>query len=232
MNNAAPRPMPFAIMRNAHEALRSSIRLQEKFLQSGDLAKFRAEWRAYVRARAVHMAMEDDAMFDLLDGVSNGAISSSGLPEEHDEIRRLTQALEANLASENAEGLRTQWATWRDSQLRHMEHEEQVMNPLVRHTADTPAGIARVVHERLINPCEDLPDFDWYIGWVVGMLSDHGSTEQPPNVATRVFAWALQHVCSPAQWSRLCPIVEKNCPPEIWSEMTSGFGLDDPGKIT
>ena len=63
-----PRPMPFAIMRNAHEALRASIRLQDQKLDAGDVAAFAGEWRTFQRALAVHMAMEDDFMFGLLDG--------------------------------------------------------------------------------------------------------------------------------------------------------------------
>src|SRR5262245_65280224 len=69
-NPEQPRPMPFAIMRNAHEALRASIRLQEQSLAAGDTAAFREEWQRFQRALAVHMAMEDDSMFELLDSVS------------------------------------------------------------------------------------------------------------------------------------------------------------------
>jgi hypothetical protein len=63
------------------------------------------------------------------------------------------------------------------------------------------------------------------------MLSERGSAEQPANVATRVFAWGLQHACSRAQWNRLRPIVERNCTPAIWAELTAKFGLDGDGPI-
>src|SRR5687768_9410219 len=52
-----PKPMPFAIMRNAHEALRASIRLQGEALESGDTRAFADEWRRLRRGLAVHMAM-------------------------------------------------------------------------------------------------------------------------------------------------------------------------------
>ena len=39
--------MPFAIMRNTHEALRASIRLQEQKLETGDGAAFREEWQQF-----------------------------------------------------------------------------------------------------------------------------------------------------------------------------------------
>jgi hypothetical protein len=91
--------------------------------------------------------------------------------------------------------------------------------------------MARVVHDRLLAPSESLTNFDWYIGWVVKLLSEHGSAEHPPNVATRVFAWALQYDCTPDEWNRLRPVVKQNCTPEIWTEMASEFGLNDEGKI-
>lgn len=106
------------------------------------------------------------------------------------------------------------------------------MMPLTMKTAPTPEARARIVHDRLLTPSESLPYFDWYIGWVVQNLSQHGSAAQPPNVATRVFAWGLQHACSPDQWRRLRPVVEHNCTPAIWAELATKFGLDGEGPIT
>ena len=226
-----PKPMPFAIMRNAHEALRASIRIQEHALDSGDTAAFRAEWRTLTRAIAVHMAMEDDAVFGLLDEVGAGAITAANLPHEHVEDARLAAAVDATLGSDDVSALRSAWSVWKDDHLHHLAHEEAVMVPLTMKTAPTPEARARVVHERVLLPSERLPDFDWYIGWVVRMLSEHGSIEQPANVATRVFAWGLQHACSPAQWHRLRPIVQSNCSPAIWAELTNRFGLAGDGPI-
>jgi hypothetical protein len=223
--------MPFAIMRNAHEALRASIRLQEQKLDAGDVPTFREEWQTFQRALAVHMAMEDDFMFDLLDSISAAAITSAKIPAEHVEDMRLAAAVDAALKGADASALRAAWSAWKEDHLHHLTHEEEVMMPLTMKTAATPEARARVVHDRLLGPSEKLPNFDWYIGWVVRMLSRHGSAGQPANVATRVFAWGLQHACSPSQWSRLRPVVERNCTPEIWAELTSKFGLDRDGPI-
>lgn len=223
--------MPFAIMRNAHEALRASIRLQGQALDAGDVATFGNEWQTFRRALAVHMAMEDDAMFGLLDGVGNGAISSAKLPEEHAEDSRLAAAVDTALAAANITAVQTAWSAWKDGHLHHLTHEEVVMMPLTTKTAATSEARARVVHDRLLGPGERLPDFDWYVGWVVSMLSQHGSAGQPPNVATRVFAWGLQHACSPSQWNRLRLVVERNCTPAIWAELTAKFALDGDGPI-
>ena len=223
--------MPFAIMRNAHEALRASIRIQEQRLEAADLAAFREEWQAFQRALAVHMAMEDNSMFDLLDGVSGGAISAAKLPQEHREDSRLAAAVDAAMRAGDRTVLHAAWSAWKEDHLHHLAHEEDVMMPLTMQTAATPEARARIVHDRLLVPGESLPNFDWFIGWVVSMLSQHGSGAQPANVATRVFAWGLQHACSPSQWERLRPIVERNCTPAIWAELTSKFGLNGAGPI-
>lgn len=226
-----PKPMPFAIMRNSHEALRASIRLQEQQLEADDVAALREEWRTFQKALAVHMAMEDDAMFALLDEVGAGAITAAALPAEHAQDRRLAAGVDAALAGGETGAVRSAWAAWKEDHLHHLAHEEEVMMPLTVKTAATPEARARIVHERLLKPGERLPHFDWYIGWVVGMLSQHGSAAQPAPVATRVFAWGLQHACSPSQWSRLRPIVRSNCTPAIWEDLRTKFGLDGDGPI-
>jgi hypothetical protein len=228
----APRPMPFAIMRNAHEALRASIQLQRAALETGARTAFAEEWRRLQRALAVHMAMEDRSMFALLDAVSAGACTGAGLPAEHADDVRLAAAVDAALADTDVAALQHAWAAWRDEHLHHLEHEEAVMMPLTMKTAPTPEGRARIVHERLLTPSAELADFDWFVGWVVEMLSRHGSTAQPAAAATRVFAWGLQHACTPEQWRRFRPIVERSCPPAMWDELVRGYGLDADGKIT
>jgi hypothetical protein len=43
-SSGPPRPMPFAIMRNAHEALRANIRPMERHLEGADIVRFGEEW--------------------------------------------------------------------------------------------------------------------------------------------------------------------------------------------
>jgi hypothetical protein len=228
----APKAMPFAVMRNSHEALRASIQQQEKMLEVGDVPAFTREWRDFQRALFVHMAMEDNSMFGLLDEVSSGAISAAKLPSEHVEDTRLAAAVDAGLTSNDVGQLRAAWSTWMIDHLHHLAHEEEVMMPLTMKTGPTPEARARIVHERLLSPSESLPNFDWYIGWVVRKLSDHGSSGQPASVAVRVFVWGLQHACSPSQWTRLHPVVKAQCAGAIWSEIAPKFDLDGPGKVS
>ena len=226
----APRPMSFAILRNAHEAFRTGIRLQEQALNLGDIFAFRAEWRAFQRALAVHVAMEE-RLFVLLDDIGAGAIGAACLAEEHIVDERVASRVDAALAAGNPAALRGAWTVWKALQLRHLAHEEEIVTPLTMKTGTTPEARGRVVHEWLITPTEHLPNFDWAIGWVVQLLSEYGSTSQPPEVATRIFACGLQNACSRSQWRRLRPIVQRHCTPSLWAGMESRFGLDGEGAI-
>src|SRR5215470_9571084 len=111
-NAEAPKPMPFAIMRNSHEALRASIRLQQQHLETGDVAALREEWQTFQRALGIHMAMEDQSMFGLLDEVGGGAISAARLPEEHAEDVRLAGAVDAALRDSDSGALKKAWSEW------------------------------------------------------------------------------------------------------------------------
>ncbi|GAA0741403.1 hypothetical protein GCM10009107_03930 [Ideonella azotifigens] len=223
--------MSFAILRNTHEAFRTSIRLQHEALKLGDSASFATEWRDLQRALAVHVAMEDHTMFALLDEVGAGAITAAHLPDEHQEEARFAARVDAALAAGSPALLYGTWAAWREVHLGHLLHEEAVVTPLTMQAAPTPKARGRVVHERVIVPTEQLPDFDWSVGWVTRHLAEFGSTSQPPVVATRVFAWGLQNACSRSQWRRLRPVVQRNCPPVLWAEMASQFGLEGEGAI-
>lgn len=226
----APKPMPFAVMRNAHEALRASITLQGRALDAGDRDAFRDEWGRFGRALAVHMAMEDRAMFALLDEVGGGAVSQAALPDEHLRDTELARAVDAALTGGPTD-LRAAWDTWRADHLHHLEHEEQVMMPLTMKTAPTPDGRARVFQDRVLRPSLALPDLDWYLGWVVSMLARHGSAGQPGHVAVRAFAWGLQAASTRDQWDRFRPIVREHATPPIWDELVQKFGLDGPGMV-
>lgn len=146
-------------------------------------------------------------------------------------MERFASRVDPALAAGSPDLLCGSWAAWKDVHLWHLAHEEEIVTPLTMKTAPTPQARGRIVHERIITPAESLPDFDWSIGWVVRLLSEFGSTAQPPEVATRVFAWGLQNACSRNQWLRLRPIVQRNCTPAIWVELATTFGLDGEGAI-
>lgn len=230
MNTQAqtPKPMSFAILRNTHEVFRSSISLMSGMLEKGALDEFRQEWRNYQRCRKTHLAMEDNAVFPLLDEVGGGAISEAGLAQEHS--ADLANAERVDNAS-TPEDTKQAFETWKKFQLDHLAHEEQVMSPLTMKTAATPEGRGRVVHETLVLPALEHGDFEWYLAFVIERLTTYGTANQPPGVAVRVFAWGLQYASTPGEWTRWKKIIRDNTSKEIWEEMVMQFQVDGEGKI-
>lgn len=230
MNKSAqsPQPMAFAILRNTHEVLRSSISLMNDLIEKGALEEFRQEFADFRRCRRTHAAMEDGAVFPLLDELSDGAITEAGLAREHEEddfnARKVEQA-------ESGEELAEAYETWKAHQLDHMAHEERVMGPLTMKTAPTPQGRGQIVQEHLVLPALEHGDFDWYLAFVIERLTAYGTAQQPPEVAVRVFAWGLQHAATPAQWASWKKIVQDSTSAEIWRMMVEQFQIDADGKI-
>eukprot|EP00162_Nutomonas_longa_P012928 comp21332_c0_seq1/m.45846 comp21332_c0_seq1/g.45846 ORF comp21332_c0_seq1/g.45846 comp21332_c0_seq1/m.45846 type:complete len:370 (-) comp21332_c0_seq1:52-1161(-) len=220
-----PKPMSFAVMRNSHEAMRAAIRVM------GDArdAEFPGKWAEYQCALAVHAASEDLAMFPLLNTISAG--SCDPFAEEHQKDQALATAVDAAIASGNIDTVSAAFEAWKSYHLQHMTHEEKVMMPLTMKTGETPEQRSRVFHDAILSHMMTIPNFPWYIEWCMSFLSRFGSSEQPAAVAARVFAWGLQHACSPSQWGMLLPAVQRGSTPEIWTELVSKWGIDGPGKI-
>jgi len=222
-----PKPMSFAILRNTHEVLRKSITLMREYLDKGTLGEFRQEWGNFRRCRSSHTAMEEGAVFSLLDEVSGGVITEAGLMQEHIDDEANAQLVEqATTADEVARA----FEVWRSHQLDHMAHEEKVMGPITMKTAPTPEGRGQVVQEHLVLPALAHGDFEWYLAFVIERLTSYGTAQQPPNVAVRVFAWGLQHASTPTQWAQWKKIVKDNTSIEIWQEMVEQFQIDSEGK--
>ena len=223
-----PQPMSFAILRNTHEVFRKSIALMGEFLDKGTLGEFRQGWANFRRCRATHLAMEENAVFSLLDEVGGGAITEAGLGQEHVEDFENAKLVEQAATSDE---VARAFVVWKKHQLAHLAHEERVMGPLTMKTAPTPAGRGHVVQERLVLPAIAHGDFDWYLAFVIERLTAYGTAEQSPNIAVRVFAWGLQYASTPGQWNEWKKIVQKNTSDEIWLEMVEEFQIDGDGKI-
>ena len=223
-----PQPMSFAILRNTHEVFRSSIELMSALLDKGALDKFRQEWQNFQRCRKTHLAMEEDAIFSLLDEVGDGAITEAGLGQEHVDDLANAELVSQAMTADDVEPV---FNTWKVHQLNHLAHEERVMGPLTMKTAPTPVARGQVVHDTLLPPAIEHGDFDWFLGFVVERLTAYGTSNQEPAVAVRVFVWGLQYAADAGQWEKWKPIVRDNTSDEIWSDMVKNFQIDGDGKI-
>lgn len=222
---AAPSPvMSWAVLRNSHEAIRHAL----ASLADTASPPFASVWAEYVRFIRVHSEIEDHAVFPYLNSIQAGSCSS--LAGEHERDVDLARAVDDAFAAERvAEAERlTRVSAYREFMLAHLAAEEKIMMPLTQRSGATPAERSMAFFVNVLAVTHAVQDFDWSLGWVIGLLSRKGSTEQPPLVATRVWAVGLVHACPPGLWGRLKPTLRDACAAEIWEAIPE---LEGPGLL-
>ncbi|WP_284617645.1 hemerythrin domain-containing protein [Aquabacterium humicola] len=209
-----------AVMRNYHEVLRNDLaRVLAPLAGAGDTTAFATAWRAYVDAIDVHAAMEDGVegagggITALLDQVFDGAAGAALFRAEHAHEHRLQAAVSRAIDTGPA-ALREAFAAYRAAAEAHLQHEEDVMMPLV---ARLPAPKAPLFASWCVSAGIAHGGFEHFVAHGVQSLSRHGSTKNTPVGATRVFVQALKAVCKPDQWRRYLPIARAAAAPGIWA---------------
>ena len=213
-----------AVMRNYHEVLRNDLaKVLAPLAASGDLASFATAWDGYCAAIAVHAAMEDGvegagggsaAMLDhYFDGAAGASVFKEEHVHEHAKQRAVTLAV-----GEGPVALRAAFEAYRVAAEMHLQHEEDVMMPLVKRL---PGPKAPKFAQWCVSAGIAHGGFEHFIAHGVESLATHGSAKNPPAVAARVFVHALKTVCSPEQWAAYLPIARAAAPPAIWATIVA-----------
>jgi hypothetical protein len=214
-----------AVMRNYHEVLRNDLaKVLAPRAEAGDLAGVAVAWQAYVRAIAVHAAMEDGVagagggITTMLDQFFDGAVNAALFRAEHADEHELQAAVTRALPF-GAGALRDAWAAYRACAEAHLQHEEDIMMPLV---ARLPLeGKAALFAEWCVSAGVAHGGFDTFIAHGVASLATFGSTKNTPAGATRVFAQSLRAVTTPAHWAQLLPVVRNAAGPAVWAAVSA-----------
>ena len=213
-----------AVMRNYHEVLRNDLeKVLAPLVAAGNLAGFATAWDGYCAAIAVHAAMEDGvegagggsaAMLDFyFDGAAGASVFKAEHVHEHASQRAVTAA-----AGEGTLALRAAFDAYRVEAEAHMQHEEDVMVPLVMRL---PTPKAPKFAQWCVSAGIAHGGFEHFIAHGVESLATYGSGKNPPAVATRVWVHALKAVCSPEQWAAYLPIARAAAPPSIWASIVA-----------
>jgi hypothetical protein len=209
-----------AVMRNYHEVLRNDLaKVLAPLAEAGDVARFASAWMAYTKAIAVHAAMEDGVegagggSAAMLDHHFDGAAGAATFREEHVHEHAM-QAAVTRAIRDGAAPTRQAFAAYRAMAEAHLQHEEDIMMPLV---ARLPQPKAPLFAHWCVSAGIAQGDFDHFVTHGVASLAAHGSAKNTPVGATRVFVHALKTVCTPAQWARYQPLARRAAPPEVWA---------------
>jgi len=209
-----------AVMRNYHEVLRNDLaKVLAPLAAAGDVPGFASAWDAYCKAIAVHAAMEDGvegsgggstAMLDhYFDGAAGAAVFREEHVQEHAHQRVVTAAIGGGVAA-----LRAAFEAYRSAAEAHLQHEEDVMVPLV---IRLPQPKAPKFAQWCVSAGIAHGGFEHFVAHGAASLATHGSTKNPPAVAARVWLHALKAVCTPEQWAAYRPIARAATPAAVWA---------------
>jgi len=213
-----------AVMRNYHEVLRNDlVKVLAPLAAAGDVEGFARAWDDYRAAIAVHAAMEDGvegagggsaAMLDhYFDGAAGASVFKAEHAHEHASQRAVTAAL-----ADGPDALRSAFESYRGTAEAHLQHEEDVMVPLVMRL---PNPKAPKFAEWCVTAGVAHGGFEHFVAHGVGSLATHGSTRNAPAVATRVWLHALKAVCSPEQWAAYLPVARAAATPSVWAAVVA-----------
>lgn len=192
---------------------------------------FLEEWRDLQRALRMHMHMENNGFFQLLDSVGDSAVTEAGLGDEHTHDLKLQESVDLAISENNVATLKKTFQAWSDDHLAHLVHEEEVMMPIIPRTGRSCLEHGQVVHDRLLSAVDSQEEFDWTLGWIINKLMNAKSTEPPAEMMVRVFVWGLHYSADDEQWQRWLPIVRNNVPGNLYQQMVDNFQIHRPGRV-
>lgn len=205
-----------------HEVLRNDLEwVLTPLAVAGHLAEFAEAWGDYRAAVAVHTAMEDG-----LDGSGGGGIALlhhcfEGVAEclsFHEEHQRECEAQESvsKALGQGQADLDHAFSAYRQVAEDHLAHEDEVILPLVQRL--TPPS-ASLFSRWCVTAGVAGGGFEHFVAHGVASFAIHGSRENSPAKATRIFLHSLQAVCSPALWAVAQPTARAAAFGPIWHEV-------------
>lgn len=195
------------------------------------MSNFAEQWHDFQRALSVHMQIEDNGLFPLLDSVGNSAIADAGLRDEHSHDIKLQEAVDNAISKGDNSVVKQAFEAWRDDHLAHLTHEEDVMMPIIPNTGKNCIEHGQVVYQRLLSITDSIDEFDWALAWIIENLGRAQSINPPAEMMVRVFVWGLHYSADENQWQRWLPIVKANVSPTLYQQMVDNFRIDRAGRV-
>lgn len=221
-----PRPMPFAIARNAHESLRGALKDVKSAASAGDVATAKNEWSDFKRGLSTHMAMEDNGMFPFMDAKFDGVITSEKLGHEHSEDKKEQAEVDAAFSTGDVAKINAILEKFIADHEHHLKHEEDVLMPLTMKAGNSPAERGIAVNQNLLKPMLATGDFPFFLDWALKKLVKH-----KPAEAVRVFVWGLQYGSTAEEYASFLPVIKGAVPSDMFASLDKDFDLSGPGKV-
>ena len=193
--------------------------------------EFLNEWRNLQRALNMHMILENNGFFQLLDSVGNSAVSEAGLKDEHKHDVTLQENVDKAISEGDESALKQTFEMWSEDHIKHLIHEEEIMMPIIPKTGKNCVEHGLVINEHLFSAIESMDEFDWTLNWILEKLNRANNEGQPADVMVRVFVWGLHYCADNSQWQRWLPIVKNGVSQDLYQQLVNDFCIERPGRV-
>lgn len=217
-----PKPMIFAVQRNAHEVIRG---LMMGVGKSDDVASFRSNFKQFQAYMALHARTEDGGngckgLFAMLDERGDGLAMSAGLRDLHVNIDAAEKAIQDMTEDDGAEldALKTKWAEFEELNEAHLKKEEDIIMPQIMKMAKSGVNMKEIMREDVLAGVWDEANIEEFKEWVtisVRTLENYF----PKAPKARVWIHALMASCTPEQWRVFLPAVKAGLSEELYTSI-------------
>jgi hypothetical protein len=210
-----------AFLSDYHEVMRNDLAwVLTPLALGGHLAEFAEAWGDYQAAVIVHTAMKDGLEGSgngvaLLNHCFDGAAACLTFDQEHRRQYAAQESVSKALGLGQAD-LRHAFNAYRRVAEEHLAHEDAVILPLVQRLTSSSAAL---FSHWCISAGVANGGFEHFVAHGVASFAIHGSRENSPAKATRIFLHSLQAVCSPALWAVAQPTARAAAFGPIWHEV-------------
>jgi Hemerythrin HHE cation binding domain len=220
-----PKPMPMAIMRNAHEVIRGAVKDIQAALDMGDVEEAAAIYAELAFFSNQHMLMEEGVdggpkgLFQMMDDHADGVASKAGLRNQHPTITQLEKELEQHLiTSPDMQKAKQAWTKFATENEAHLIEEERVMMPCVMGMAKGGKPVKLYMKTYFLPVItNDDATMERFLKFGNRVLERHDGIEGKPRV--RVFDHAFWAVATPEQWNKWNVWIQESLSPPKYKQV-------------
>ncbi|CAB9502811.1 expressed unknown protein [Seminavis robusta] len=226
----APKPMPMAVMRNAHEVIRGAMDDIQESIDNGDFEAARAAWTQFNRFSDLHMKMEEGrkgsnakGLFAMVDEHADKAARKAGLRDHHMNLYELEEdVVDIFDKAPDIDRAREVYPIFRQENESHLKEEEDVLMPAIQKMIKSGVPVKKYIETDIIPLLlAKEGDMEFFIKFSNEVLIRHDNVDGKPRV--RVWNHALWSVATPEQWKEWDAWIKEVLPEGKYAEVDNAI---------
>lgn len=225
-SGGAPKPMPMAVMRNAHEVIRGAMKDIQGMLDKDDFESARTLWHQLHRYTDLHMAMEEGrkgcnarGIFRLVDEHADMAAKKGNLRHHHGTLYELEEdVVDIFEKAPDIDRAKDIFPIFLQENENHLKEEEDILMPAIQKMMKEGVPIKKYIRTDLL-PVLQMKDGDleFFIRFGNEILERHDNVEGKPRV--RVYDQAFWALATPEEWKVWNEWIKDSLSPEKYAEV-------------